>query len=78
MSAGLLLAVFAWSASSYAQQPPGASAQPPGPSKPAGQERLLTELGQRFRDVRQGPDGAVYLLTDETAGAMPKVERQDP
>jgi aldose sugar dehydrogenase len=46
--------------------------------KPVGQERLLTELGQRFRDVRQGPDGAVYLLTDETAGAMLKIEPQRP
>lgn len=36
-------------------------------AKPTGQERLLTELEQRFRDVRVGPDGAVYLLTDETA-----------
>jgi glucose/arabinose dehydrogenase len=44
--------------------------------KPVGQERLLLDLGQRFRDVRQGPDGAVYLLTDETAGAMLKIEGQ--
>jgi len=27
------------------------------------EERLLTDLKQRIRDVRQGPDGAVYLLT---------------
>ena len=46
--------------------------------QPAEQERMLTELGQRFRDVRQGPDGAVYLLTDEAAGAMLKVEAQSP
>jgi glucose/arabinose dehydrogenase len=38
----------------------------------------LSDLGQRFRDVRQGPDGAVYLLTDEQAGAMLKVEAQKP
>jgi glucose/arabinose dehydrogenase len=25
---------------------------------------LLTELGARIRDVRVGPDGAVYVLTD--------------
>lgn len=28
------------------------------------EEHLLTDLGQRIRDVRQGPDGAIYLLTD--------------
>lgn len=28
------------------------------------QERLLAELAQRIRDVREGPDGALYLLTD--------------
>jgi glucose/arabinose dehydrogenase len=42
--------------------------------KPGSQEKLLTDLGQRFRDVRQGPDGLVYLLTDETAGAVLKIE----
>jgi glucose/arabinose dehydrogenase len=41
---------------------------------PISQERMLTELNQRFRDVREGPDGFIYLLTDETAGAMLKVE----
>jgi glucose/arabinose dehydrogenase len=46
--------------------------------KPVGQERLLSDLGQRFRDVRQGPDGAVYLLTDEQAGALLKVEAASP
>jgi len=42
--------------------------------RPGNQEKLLTDLGQRFRDVRQGPDGLVYLLTDETAGAVLKIE----
>jgi glucose/arabinose dehydrogenase len=27
------------------------------------EEKLLLDLKQRIRDVRQGPDGAVYLLT---------------
>lgn len=36
-------------------------------------ERMLEDLHQRFRDVRVGPDGAVYLLTDETAGAVLKL-----
>jgi glucose/arabinose dehydrogenase len=39
-----------------------------------GQEALLTELHQRIRDVRQGPDGALYLLTDEDPGALLKIE----
>lgn len=29
------------------------------------EEHLLVDRGQRIRDVRQGPDGAVYLLTDD-------------
>ncbi|HWP12283.1 MAG TPA: PQQ-dependent sugar dehydrogenase [Ramlibacter sp.] len=29
-----------------------------------GQERLLASRGERMRDVRQGPDGALYLLVD--------------
>ena len=37
------------------------------------QEAMLGNLGQRLRDVRVGPDGAVYLLTDETAGALLKI-----
>jgi glucose/arabinose dehydrogenase len=39
-----------------------------------GQERFLTELKQRFRDTRVGPDGDLYLLTDEPEGALIKVE----
>lgn len=38
------------------------------------EERLLTELGSRIRDVRQGPDGKLYLL-DESAG---RILRLDP
>jgi glucose/arabinose dehydrogenase len=30
------------------------------------EETLLSELDQRIRDVRQGPDGALWLLTDDT------------
>lgn len=37
------------------------------------QEAMLEDLGQRLRDVRVGPDGAIYLLTDENAGALLKV-----
>ena len=37
-------------------------------------EWLLDDLKQRFRDVRQGPDGMIYLLTDEDAGAVLRLE----
>lgn len=37
-------------------------------------ESLLWELRQRIRDVRQGPDGFIYLLTDENPGAILKIE----
>jgi len=39
----------------------------------AGEERLLKELRERIRDVRQGPDGALYLLTDSRAGRLLKL-----
>jgi glucose/arabinose dehydrogenase len=42
--------------------------------KPTGQERMLADLRQRFRDIRLGPDGFIYLLTDETAGAVLRIE----
>jgi glucose/arabinose dehydrogenase len=35
---------------------------------------MLTELKQRIREVRQGPDGLLYLLTDEDAGALLRIE----
>jgi glucose/arabinose dehydrogenase len=34
------------------------------------EDRHLTQLGQRVRDVRQGPDGWIYLLTDEAQGRL--------
>ena len=37
-------------------------------------ETLLAELKQRIAEVRQGPDGLLYLLTDEMAGALLKIE----
>lgn len=37
------------------------------------EERLLTELGERIRDVRQGPDGYLYLLTDAPDGRILRV-----
>ena len=38
---------------------------------------LLGELKQRIRDVRQGPDGLLYLATDEADGAVLKLEAVD-
>ena len=37
-------------------------------------ERLLGELHQRIRDVRQGPDGLLYVITDEDDGALLRIE----
>jgi glucose/arabinose dehydrogenase len=38
------------------------------------EERLLEGLNRRIRDIRAGPDGALYLLTDEADGAILRVE----
>ncbi len=37
------------------------------------EERLLEELEARIRDVRQGPDGFLYVLTDEAKGRLLRV-----
>lgn len=42
----------------------------------AREERLLPQLGKRVRDVRQGPDGLLYLLTDENDGQLLRVVPQ--
>lgn len=34
------------------------------------EERLLPDINQRIRDVREGPDGLLYLLTDESSGQL--------
>jgi glucose/arabinose dehydrogenase len=44
-------------------------------NKVAKEERLLTDLGERIRDVRQGPDGWLYLLTDSRNGRLIRLER---
>ncbi|MDZ7632550.1 MAG: PQQ-dependent sugar dehydrogenase [Gemmatimonadaceae bacterium] len=44
-----------------------------------GEERLLTDLKparERIRDVRQGPDGAVYMVTDSPSGRIIKLVPQ--
>jgi aldose sugar dehydrogenase len=38
-----------------------------------GEERLLTDRQERIRDVIQGPDGAVYVLTDGASGKLLKL-----
>ena len=35
-----------------------------------GEEHLLIDRGQRVRDVRQGPDGALYIVTDQSNGEL--------
>ena len=35
---------------------------------------MLRELQQRIRDVRQGPDGFLYVLTAENEGALMRIE----
>jgi glucose/arabinose dehydrogenase len=42
--------------------------------RPLQREPMLTELRQRIRDVRQGPDGLLYVLTDEDNGALLRIE----
>jgi glucose/arabinose dehydrogenase len=38
-----------------------------------GEERMLRQIGERIRDIRQGPDGFVYLLTDSDRGRILRV-----
>ena len=43
---------------------------------PMGEERLLKDLQpkpERIRDVRTGPDGAIYILTDSATGRLLKL-----
>jgi len=41
---------------------------------PTRRDSLLRELGQRIRDVQQGPDDLLYLLIDEEEGALLRIE----
>ena len=41
------------------------------------EERMLEDLEERFRDVRQGPDGLIYLLTDHPEGMLLRLEPAD-
>jgi glucose/arabinose dehydrogenase len=46
--------------------------------KVVAEERLLKGLGERIRDVRQGPDGYIYLLTDSGDGRILKLVPKAP
>jgi aldose sugar dehydrogenase len=41
---------------------------------PVGREIMLADLRQRIREVKPGPDGYLYALTDETFGAILRIE----
>lgn len=41
--------------------------------KVVGEERLFTDIGGRVRDVRVGPEGAIYVVTDEDDGKLIKI-----
>ena len=43
----------------------------------SGEERLLEDLGLRIRDVAQGPDGAIYVVTDEENGQVLRITPAD-
>lgn len=43
----------------------------------AREERLLENLGFRIRDVAQGPDGAIYVATDEKRGEVLRIAPVD-
>jgi aldose sugar dehydrogenase len=43
-----------------------------------GEEHLLADRGQRIRDVREGPDGALYIVTDENPGELWKLVPRGP
>jgi glucose/arabinose dehydrogenase len=45
--------------------------------KVVGEERMLKGMLGRIRDVRQGPDGLLYLLTDEADGVLARLEPAD-
>jgi aldose sugar dehydrogenase len=43
-------------------------------NKVVGEERLLASEGQRFRDITQGPDGALYAITD--SGRLYRIDKE--
>jgi len=57
---------------SFAQDPPDTS----GPASGETRETLF-DFGARVRDVREGPDGLLYFVTDEEAGRLLRIEPAD-
>ena len=45
-------------------------------NKVVGEERLLTDQHQRFRNIVQGPDGALYAITDHDNGRLYRISSQ--
>jgi glucose/arabinose dehydrogenase len=45
--------------------------------RPIQREPILAQLRQRIRDVRPGPDGLLYVLTDENPGVLLRIEPAD-
>jgi glucose/arabinose dehydrogenase len=43
----------------------------------ASQHLMFQDLTERIRDIRTGPDGALYLLTDSQNGKVLRVTRQE-
>jgi glucose/arabinose dehydrogenase len=46
--------------------------------KVVSEERMLKNVLGRIRDVRDGPDGFLYLLTDERRGVLARIEPVGP
>ncbi len=44
--------------------------------KVVGEEWLLQDRGRRIRDVKQGPDGAIYIVTEAADGELLKISRK--
>ena len=42
-------------------------------NKVVGEEHLLTDRRERVRDVRQGPDGSLFVVTDARNGKLIKI-----
>ncbi len=42
------------------------------------EERMLTPMKKRIRDVREGPDGLIYILTDEEDGELLRLRPKAP
>ncbi len=71
---GTVYTSAAWAANGNACPNCGATLVYAHPWEEIRREMLLVDLRQRIRDVRQGPDELLYLLTDEDSGAILRIE----